>query len=103
SYGEIKSLDAFNRESQFRMIADPSLTPGVVGRVLRAKSEDGKTATNSFGDAYQITASPGAGNSGGPVFDKDGKVIGIYFASTRRNDTMISFVVPIRYAKDMWK
>lgn len=103
SYGEIKSLDAFNRESQFRMIADPSLTPGVVGRVLRAKTEEGKTATNSFGDAYQITASPGAGNSGGPVFDKEGKVIGIYFASTRRNDTMISFVVPIRYAKDMWK
>lgn len=103
SYGEIKSQDAFNRESQFRMIADPSLTPGVVGRVLRAKSEEGKTATNSFGDAYQITASPGAGNSGGPVFDKDGKVIGIYFAGSRRNDTMISFVVPVRYAKDMWK
>ena len=103
SYGEIKSLDAFNRESQFRVIADPSLTPGVIGRVLRARNEEGKTATNSFGDAYQITASPGAGNSGGPVFDKGGKVIGIYFAGTQRNDTMISFVVPIRFAKDMWK
>ncbi len=103
TYGEIRSQDAFNRESQYRVIADPSLTPGVIGRVLRAKNEDGKTTTSSFGDAYQITASPGAGNSGGPVFDSQGKVIGIYYAGTRRNDTMISFVVPIRYAKDLWK
>jgi S1-C subfamily serine protease len=100
TYGEIRSQDAFNRESQYRVIADPSLTPGVVGRVLRGKNEDSK---NSFGDAYQVTASPGAGNSGGPVFDKDGKVIGIYYAGSRRNDTLISFVVPIRYAKDLWK
>ncbi|HAK78806.1 MAG TPA: serine protease, partial [Runella sp.] len=41
-------------------------------------------------------------NSGGPVFDKEGNVIGIFTASTSRADaTRITFAVPIRYGLEL--
>ena len=101
-YGPVRSQDAFNRETQYKMIPDPSLTTGNVGRILRSKDgNDKESATSDFGDVYQITVTPGSGNSGGPVFDDQGRVIGIYFASTRAGNGQFGFAVPIRYAMEL--
>lgn len=55
------------------------------------------------GDTYQLTInSTGGGNSGGPMFDGTGKVIGIYFAG-KQTDAQISFAVPIRFAMELLK
>ncbi|MFL6373248.1 MAG: trypsin-like serine protease, partial [Pyrinomonadaceae bacterium] len=44
------------------------------------------------------TGSTGAGNSGGPVFDGQGRVIGIFFAGQQAD--AITYAVPIRYGKE---
>jgi len=99
--GIVKSSDPFNRAQQQTIIPDPTVSVGNVGRILRGQetttSKD--TAVVSLaGDAYQLTInSTGPGNSGGPVFDDQGHVIGVYWAG---NQT-ISFAVPIRYAKEL--
>lgn len=100
-YGVIRSQDVFHRESQVKIVPDPTVSVGNIGRVLRGQ-EGGKDPIYSlFGDAYQLTInSTGSGNSGGPVFDDRGRVIGIFFASSR-SDAMITFAVPIRYGKEL--
>jgi serine protease Do len=103
-YGTVKSQDVFNREAQLRMVPDPSVTTGNVGRVIRDKERSKDDDTSSFGDAYQLTANPGSGNSGGPVFDDRGGVIGIYYAGrtlTGGASGQVSFAVPIRYAQEL--
>jgi len=101
--GIVKSQDYFNRESQVREIPDPTLSAGNIGRVLRGREASGnkEEIVSALGDVYQLTInSTGAGNSGGPVFDDHGRVIGIFFAGLR-GDAAITFAVPIRYGKEL--
>ncbi|HEU4390212.1 MAG TPA: hypothetical protein VFV34_20590, partial [Blastocatellia bacterium] len=102
-YGVIRSQDVFNRESQIKIVPDPTVSVGNIGRVLRSQeiSQVKDPVFSMFGDAYQLTInSTGSGNSGGPVFDDRGRAIGIFFASNR-SDAMITFAVPIRYGKEL--
>ncbi len=100
-----------NRGREFSTIPDPTTTPGTIGRVIRGERPPSASPTNApsdfyfstMGDYYQLTTSEtGAGNSGGPVFDDMGRVVGIFTASTSRNDaTRITFAVPIRYGLEL--
>jgi serine protease Do len=100
-----RSQDPFNREAQQRIVPDPTVTGGLIGRVLRGQvTPTGGRETDyvsAFGDSYQLTANAtGGGNSGGPVFDDHGRVIAIFYASTR-GDTRVTFAVPIRYGVEL--
>ncbi|HEX4947570.1 MAG TPA: trypsin-like peptidase domain-containing protein [Blastocatellia bacterium] len=105
TWGRVTSQDPFNSQSQAKIIPDPSLTTGNIGRVLRDQkpTNGGDEVRSEFGDVYQVTANPGGGNSGGPVFDDHGKVIGIYFAGAQRSGGQVSFAVPIRYGLELMK
>ncbi len=101
--GFIESKDVFNRTQKVGIIPDPTISVGNVGRVLRGQeATSGRDPIYStIGDAYQLTInSTGGGNSGGPMFDDHGRVVGIYFAG-RTLDAQISFAVPIRYAMEL--
>jgi S1-C subfamily serine protease len=103
-YGIVRSQDVFNREAQVKVVPDPSVTVGNIGRVLRSDEANKDNAISDFGDAYQVTANPGSGNSGGPVFDNNGGVIGIYYAGRTLGGGatgQVSFAVPIRFAKEL--
>jgi pSer/pThr/pTyr-binding forkhead associated (FHA) protein/S1-C subfamily serine protease len=103
-YGVIKSQDVFNREAQLKIIPDPTISVGNIGRVIRGQeSSNSKDMIYSgFGDAYQLTInSTGAGNSGGPVFDDHGKVTGIFFAGGSLGGASVTYAVPIRYGKEL--
>ncbi|MFN4146759.1 MAG: trypsin-like peptidase domain-containing protein, partial [Runella sp.] len=99
-----RSDDAFNRNTQVSMVPDPTVTDGSIGKVIRGSDAISKYNYFSFmGDYYQLTINAtGAGNSGGPVFDKDGNVIGIFTAANvDAQATRITFAVPIRYGLEL--
>jgi S1-C subfamily serine protease len=82
------SVDGFNRQTQVFTVPSPTASDGSIGRVI-----------SMFGDYYQLSgSSPGPGNSGGPIFNKDGHVIGIYTAGNAQG---MSFAVPIKYGMDL--
>jgi len=99
--GEVKSQDVFNRAEEAKVIPDPTLSVGNIGRVIRGQAGLTEATYSSFGDVYQLTVnSTGAGNSGGPVFDDRGRVIGI-FTSSNSLDVKVTFAVPIRYGMEL--
>lgn len=97
-----KSNDPFKPNSQFTTIPTPTVTTGNIGRIIPASSDKNLTYS-SFGDSYQLTINAtGAGNSGGPMFDDQGNVVGIYYAGTSdARGTQISFAVPIKYGLEL--
>ena len=97
-----KSNDPFKPNSQFTTIPTPTVTTGNVGRIIPASSDNNHTYS-SFGDSYQLTINAtGSGNSGGPLFDDEGNVIGIYYAGTSdARGTQISFAIPIKYGLEL--
>ncbi|MFN8355051.1 MAG: trypsin-like peptidase domain-containing protein [Spirosomataceae bacterium] len=101
TFSVVSSKNIFNSAPQVREVAKPTTTAGSVGNVLKGTAMVGteKMAGSEFGDAYQLQISEtGGGNSGGPLFNKDGKVIGIFFASkTKQNDARVTYAVPIKY------
>ena len=111
-YHLIKSQDVFNREAKKDELPDPTLSVGNVGRVLRDDSGARASTTSAsnvrqdtyseVGDVYQLTInSTGPGNSGGPVFDDRGRVVGILFARGQKDGVMLTYAVPIRYGKEL--
>lgn len=99
-YGVIASKDVFNQGTQLKVIPDPTVTATNIGNIIRdSDSKDENKRVSSMGDVIQLaTGSTGAGNSGGPVFDAQGRVIGIFFAGDKAN--AITYAVPIRYGKE---
>ena len=99
-YGVIASKDVFNQGTQLKVIPDPTVTSTNIGNIIRdSEQKDTNKRVSTMGDVIQLaTGSTGAGNSGGPVFDSQGRVIGIFFAGDKAN--AITYAVPIRYGKE---
>ena len=97
--GATGSKDPMNRQDALKVIPDPTLSVGNVARVIRGQVGLTESTVSIMGDVYQLTInSTGAGNSGGPVIDDQGRVIGLYtYGRSRVGDATISFAVPIKY------
>lgn len=98
--GASRSYDPFNRNPKVVTIPVPTLSQGNIGRLI--KGDNSAVSTDSyfstFGDTYQLTInSTGPGNSGGPLFDDRGRVIGIFSAGS----SMMTFAVPIKYGIEL--
>ncbi|MBL0169694.1 MAG: trypsin-like peptidase domain-containing protein [Gemmatimonadaceae bacterium] len=101
-----KSRDMFNRDAQSRVVPDPTLSVGNIGKIIRAADGPVDQVLQTYspnGDTYQLTiSSTGSGNSGGPMFDAYGRVIGLFFASRAGSGNQrITFAVPIRYGMQL--
>jgi len=101
------SQDFANRRTQVLTVPDPTVTDGTIGKIIRGSNPTENTLVGGYysmiGEYYQLTASEtGAGNSGGPVFDKNGEVIGIFSASyTSQEGARITFAIPIKYGIEL--
>jgi S1-C subfamily serine protease len=101
-FGVVFSQDRFNQSYTLRTIPNPTVSTGNIGSIHRGNIKPTDPVVSSFGDYYQLTVnSTGGGNSGGPVFDDHGKVIGIFTAGKWEPGAAISFAVPIRYGKEL--
>jgi len=98
-YSQIQSHDYFNINQQVVKIPVPTLSQGNIGRLIKGSTQISTgNYHSSFGDSYQLTInSTGSGNSGGPLFDDQGRVIGIFSAGNQ----MMTFAVPIRYGLEL--
>ena len=81
----------------------PTVTTGIVsatGRTIQVQDEGGSSgpAVRTYSDVLQISAAINAGNSGGPLLDLQGRVIGIDSAGAQGADN-IGFAIPIDQAK----
>jgi serine protease Do len=105
-YVSTNSVDALSSERQTISVPDPTVTPANIGRVFRGRMQPtGGTVydyRSSMGDSYQLsTNETGAGNSGGPVFDERGRVIGIYTYGNSDGSTQVGFCIPIRFGMEL--
>ena len=83
------------------IIPEPTVTDGLISRLSPASQRQGAATTvGEMGDVYQLSVATGAGNSGGPVFNAAGKVIGL-FTYGRSDRETTTFAVPIRYGRDL--
>ncbi len=100
--GVTASKDAFNPGMEAKVIPDPTVSVGNIGRVIRGRVGLDEGLQSMFGDVFQLTInSAGAGNSGGPVFDEQGRVIAVYTSGSNNAGANISFAVPIRYGMEL--
>jgi S1-C subfamily serine protease len=95
----VRSQDYFNRADKLRERPEPSVSNGTIAKIVSGSSIREELYSN-LGDLYQLNINTtGAGNSGGPVFDRNGNVIGIYTSGGgTSNMGIISFAVPVKYA-----
>ncbi len=94
----------FHMDPEF--VPEPTVTPGVISLISITHEERvlngsivGDQIISKAGDVYQLTAATSAGNSGGPVFDSNGKVIALFtYGSSKETVTR---AVPIHYGRDL--
>ena len=102
------SNDMHNQAATVNIIPNPTVTDGNIQLISRNganNSPELQTITEA-GDGYQLAINTtGAGNSGGPVFDDHGKVIGIFSDSIQRPGltTVVTFALPIKEGMELMK
>ncbi|PPC97700.1 MAG: phosphopeptide-binding protein, partial [Methylocystis sp.] len=89
--------------SQLEKITEATVTEGIVSKTASGvKSTEGGTFASDMGDVYQLSVvATGSGNSGGPVFNSSGKVIGLFTYSRNVGDTKATMAVPIKYGAEL--
>jgi S1-C subfamily serine protease len=92
-------------QREYSVVPDVTVNQGIISRKLQGSGShkvEGGTAEDyisMFGDVYQVAINTaGPGNSGGPLFAPDGRVIGIHTYGRSMPGATVSFATPIRYA-----
>lgn len=102
SYLSMRSQEAATDTYNRTTIQDVSVNEGIVSKIVPRINNSTVDAfiVTDLGDYIEMNINhSGPGNSGGPVFDKDGKVIGLFTAdvANRSGVGSIALAVPIRY------
>lgn len=103
SYVITNSSDTMLKAQDVASVPEVSVNQGIVSKVVRSKqsAQSGKYVS-SVGDIFEMSInSTGQGNSGGPVFDIDGKVIGIFATIIPGGMATQTGAIPIRYGMEL--
>jgi len=100
------SKNFLNDEPDVSVIPDPTVSVTTIGNIMKSdlkNLEDLKVS--NVGDIFRYNQElTSGGNSGGPVFDLQGRVIGIHFAGSNPNYTVVKagFAVPIKFGLELF-
>lgn len=103
SFVVTSSSDTMLKAQDVASVPEVSVNQGIVSKVVRSKqsAQSGKYVS-TVGDIFEMSInSTGQGNSGGPVFDGDGKVIGIFAQIGHGGMATLTGAVPIRYGMEL--
>jgi S1-C subfamily serine protease/pSer/pThr/pTyr-binding forkhead associated (FHA) protein len=100
---EMTTTERGQVKSRVEVIPEPTVTDGIVSKLGTELTQAGTaTVRGSLGDAFQLSInSTGSGNSGGPVFNAQGKVVGLFTYGRSRGGTAVTYAVPIRHGRDL--
>ena len=103
SYVVTASSDTLMKSQDVASVPEVSVNQGIVSKVVRGKQTAGSGKYVSMnGDMFEMSInSTGQGNSGGPVFDVDGKVVGIFAVVGQSGFATQTGAVPIRYGMEL--
>lgn len=95
------SKDFLSPEANATEIPDPTVSNTSIGNIVKSELKDLENLRGSeAGDSIRYAASlTGGGNSGGPVFNMKGEVVGIHFAGDGRQ---AGFAVPIKFGMQLF-
>jgi serine protease Do len=99
-----ESADRLSRAADVAVVPEVSVSQGIVSKVQSLAGPVGEQhqRVNRGGDTIEMSInSAGQGNSGGPVFDAQGRVIGIFSLVNTRGHATISGATPIRYGLEL--
>jgi|GEM_PF-1085892 serine protease Do len=84
-------------------VPKPFISEGIVSLVApRLTSNNLVTTRGEYGELLQLSInSTGAGNSGGPVFNSEGKVVGVFTSRITGGGATNSGAVPIRFGQEL--
>jgi S1-C subfamily serine protease len=102
TYTITQSNEAGSIHNRDEVVPEPTVTEGIVSLIGAGLRKEGQvTVQGSMGDAYQMSInSTGSGNSGGPVFNGKGKVIGLFtYGRSIAGDATVTFAVPIKHGR----
>ncbi len=87
------------------VVPNVTVTPASISSIIRSRTTDNpdeRLISLGLQDAYQLsTSATGSGNSGGPVFDDRGRVIGIFTYGTSQANASVTYAIPIRYGMQL--
>jgi serine protease Do len=101
SQAVIRSTELGDKSQHVEVVPEPTVTTGNIALITTGVRSTGEGTTIGPGDTYQLTVPSSSGNSGGPVFDHTGKVIGIFTYGTSRETT--TYAIPIKFGLDLLK
>jgi S1-C subfamily serine protease len=80
-----------------------TVTTGDVSAVGKPPADSGTSASiGEMGTVYELSDnSTGHGNSGGPVFNAQGEVVGLFTYGYQMAGAAVTFAVPIHFARDL--
>lgn len=107
-YTPIRSQNVLNQETKYTIVPDYTVTVTTIGNIVRNSNENDPNKARYSVEGDIIRYAEGltyGGNSGGPVFDMKGRVIGILFMGSvadQMGGGRSSSAVPIKYGLELF-